>query len=139
MIRDDFSNPSTKAKIDEFDTRLKERLDDRNFQIDLPAGMDSFRLPDVTLPEEIDNRDEKNIPSDQEYGDMLFGERPEDDDEDAIDKYIGMELIMDAGTDFERGARVVKRAKDDEGRPIGRAHSNPIIMKSNLQMAPGTR
>ena len=141
VIRDDFSNPSTKAKIDEFDTRLKERLDDRNFQIDLPAGMDSFRLPDVTLPEEIDNRDEKNIPSDQEYGDMLFGERPEDDDEDAIDKYIGMELIMDAGTDFERGARVVKRAKDDEGRPIGRAHSNPIMDSRSyeVEFADGTR
>lgn len=100
VIRDDFSNPNSKAQIDEFDRRLKERLDDDNFQIDLPDGMDSFRLPDVNLPEELDNRDEKNIPSDAEYGDMLFGERPEDDDEDAIDKYIGMELVMDAGTDF---------------------------------------
>jgi len=36
-------------QIDEFDARLKERLDD--FQIDLPAGMDSFRLPDVNLPD----------------------------------------------------------------------------------------
>ena len=85
--------------------------------------------------------DESNIPSDQEYGDMLFDERPEDDDEDAIDKYIGMELIMDAGTDFERGARVVKRAKDDEGRPIGRAHSNPIMDSRSyeVEFADGTR
>ena len=49
---------------------------------------------------------------------MLFGEeRPEDADEDAIDKYIGMELVMDAGTDFERGARIVKRSKDDLAVP----------------------
>ena len=101
----------------------------------------SFILPDVNLPEELDNRDEKNIPSDEEYGDMLFDERPEDDDEDAIDKYIGMELIMDAGTDFERGARVVKRAKDDEGRPIGTAHSNPIMDSRSyeVEFADGTR
>ena len=141
VIRDDFSNPSTKAKIDEFNRRLKERLDDRNFQIDLPGGLDSFKLPDFNLPEEIADRDERNIPSDEEHGDMLFNERPEDDDEDAIDKCVGMELIMDAGTDFERGARVVKRAKDDEGRPIGRAHSNPIVDSRSyeVEFADGTR
>ena len=39
---------------------------------------------------------------------------------------IGMELILDVGTrsNDQRGARVLKRSRDNDGRPVGRAHSN---------------
>lgn len=141
VIKDDFLNPSLKKSIDEFDEKLKTRLDDSNFQIGLPDGAEQYKLPDVSLPEELDNRDESNIPSDAEYGDMLVDERPEEDDEEAIDKYLGMELMMDVGTGNERGARVVKRARDDEGRPIGRAHTNPIMdtRSYEIEFTDGTR
>ena len=92
-LKDDFLKPECKKEIDEFDEKLKARLDDSNFQIEMPEGLDLYKLPDVSLPAELDNRDESKIPSDDEYGDMLVDERPEDDDEDAIDKYICMELV----------------------------------------------
>ena len=65
-------------------------------------------------------------PTDEEYGDMLVEERPEEDDE-AIDKYLNMELTLGVGTDDERRGRVVKRSKGIGGDPIGRAHSNPFF------------
>ena len=66
-------------------------------------------------------------PDDEEYGDMLRGERPEDDDEEAIDRYLNMELIMDVGTSGERRGRVIKRSRGPDGEPIGRAHTNPLF------------
>jgi hypothetical protein len=41
-----------------------------------------------------------DIPSAEDYGDMLVEERPEEDDEEAVDKYLNVELIMNAGTIF---------------------------------------
>jgi hypothetical protein len=38
-------------------------------------------------------------------------ECPKADDEEALDKYLNMELRMGAGTDDERWGRVIKRAK----------------------------
>ena len=78
-------------------------------RVELPEGAKKYRLPDVPLPDDLeyDGRDECNIPNDDEYGDMIVDERPDDEEEDMIDKYLGMELIMDVGTNNERGARVV--------------------------------
>ena len=89
---------------------------------------------------EYDGRDERNIPNGDEHGDMLVDERP-DDDEEMIDKYLGMELIMDVGTNNERGARVVKRARTDDGKAIITAHSNPILDTHayEIEFADGTR
>jgi hypothetical protein len=36
---------------------------------------------------------------------MVTPERPEDDDEEAIDKYLNVELIMNTGTNNERCRR----------------------------------
>jgi hypothetical protein len=66
-------------------------------------------------------------PTVEEYDDMVFEERPEDDDEEAIDKYLNMELILGAGTDDQRRGRVVKRARGIDGEYIGRSHSNPLF------------
>jgi hypothetical protein len=68
-----------------------------------------------------------NTPSPDEYGDMNIDERPEDDDEEAIDKYLNVELIMNMGTNDERRGRVVKRSRGLDGDPIGRAHVNPLF------------
>ena len=58
-----------------------------------------------------------------------------------IDEYLGMELIMDVGTNNEQGARVVKRARTDDGKAIGTAHSNPILdtRAYEIEFADGTR
>jgi hypothetical protein len=41
-------------------------------------------------------------PTVEEYDDMVSEERPEDDNEEAIDKYLNMELILGAGMDDQR-------------------------------------
>jgi hypothetical protein len=42
-------------------------------------------------------------PTEEEYDDMIVEERPKaDDDEEAVDKYLNMELRMGARTDDER-------------------------------------
>ena len=52
---------------------------------------------------------------------------PEDDDEEAIDKYLNIELIMNMGTNDERRGRVIKRTRGLDGKPIGHAHANPLF------------
>jgi hypothetical protein len=47
-------------------------------------------------------RDPYAILSEEEYDDTLIGERPEADDEEAVDKYLNAELIMDIGSGNER-------------------------------------
>jgi hypothetical protein len=42
---------------------------------------------------------------------MNTEERPEDDDEEAVDKYLNVELIMNTGTNDERHGRVIKRSR----------------------------
>ena len=65
--------------------------------------------------------------SDDEYGDMLTNNRPEADNEEAIDKYLTCELIIDAGSGNERKGRVTKRSRGYDGEPIGVAHNNPLF------------
>jgi hypothetical protein len=81
VIKDDFLNPNVKETIEKFNKKLVERLSDSNHRVDLPEGAEGtekYRLPDVPLPDELeyDGRDERNIPKDDEYGDMLVDERP---------------------------------------------------------------
>jgi hypothetical protein len=40
--------------------------------------------------------------TEEDYDDMVVEERPEANDEEAVDKYVNMELRMGAGTDDER-------------------------------------
>ena len=44
---------------------------------------------------------ELNMPTATEYDDMHTDDRPDDDDEEAVDKYLNVELIMDVGTNDE--------------------------------------
>ena len=68
------------------------------------------------------------IPSVEKYGNMIQPELIEGEEvEEAIDKYLTAELILDVGTNNERRGRVVKRAKGWDGRPLGTAHSNPLF------------
>jgi hypothetical protein len=58
---------------------------------------------------------------------MHTDERPEDNDEEAVDNYLNVELIMNMGTNDERRGCVVKRSWGLDSEPIGRAHVNPLF------------
>ena len=72
---------------------------------------------------------------------MNTEERPEDDDEEAVDKYLNVELIMNMGTNDERRGRVVKRSRGLDDEPIGRAHENPLFdtREYEIEFTDGTR
>ena len=79
-------------------------------------------------------KNDANTPSPDKYGDMNIDEWPEDDDEDVIDKYLNVELIMNMGTNDERCGCVVKRSWGLDGDPIGRAHVNPLFDTREYEM-----
>jgi predicted ArsR family transcriptional regulator len=77
-------------------------LDDTNFILQGENGVDLKFLEDLVENDGINAMAEgDNTPMDEEYGDMLVEEHPEEDDE-AIDKYLNMELTLGVGTDDKR-------------------------------------
>jgi hypothetical protein len=65
---------------------------------------DSMYLNDIdndANPGVIYADEDHNTPSAEDYGDMHPDERPEDDNEEAIDKYLNVELIMNMGNNDE--------------------------------------
>jgi hypothetical protein len=63
----------------------------------------------------------------EEYDDMIVEEHPEANDEEAVDRFLNMELTMGAGMDDKRWGQVIKHAKGIGGEPVGHAHANPFF------------
>jgi hypothetical protein len=127
VTHDDYLNEDMKAKVKEFERKLGECLDDSNFILQGEDGVNLKMLEDLD-DEGISAMMENGITlTEEEYDDMIVEERPKADDEEAVDKYLNMELTMGAGTDDERWGRVIKRAKGIGGEPVGHAHANPFF------------
>jgi hypothetical protein len=137
---------------------MTSTFDDANFIIYGEGEFDSLYLQDIEddlnsgvlrEDDEIARRDEvrndsklDTTPSSEDYGDMHTDERPEDDNEEAVDKYLNIELIMNMGTNDERCGRVVKRSpRGLDSEPIGRAPANPLFdtREYEIEFADGTR
>jgi hypothetical protein len=136
VIRDDYLQADKRKEIDVFNLRLEASLDDANFMVDGEGEFDSLYLQDIDdnlnsgvrrADDDIAPSDEDMTPTSEDYGDMHTDERPEDDDEEAVDKYLNVELLMNVGTNDERHGRVVKRSWGLDSEPIGRAHANPLF------------
>jgi len=131
VTRDDYLKGDIKKTIDEFNEKLTERLNDENFQFEDDGDFQGMYLDDIE--ELVDGNpgvarmEEETTPTDEEYDDMITEERPEEDDQEAIDKYVNAELLLDVGTDNERRGRVVKRSRGLDGQPVGRAHANVLF------------
>ena len=85
----------TKQQIDIFNTKPEERLDDTSFMVGGVAGSDSAYLDDIKDDQENPGvvSDWVITPTDDYYGDMITWERPDADNEEAVDKYLNVELI----------------------------------------------
>ena len=128
VTRDDYMKEDKKRQIDDFEAKLASNLDDANFTIEGDGNFDSLYLEDVDVDYNSGVQYQRGVtPDPEEYDDMLVGERPEADDEEAIDKYLNVELIMDVGSSDERRGRVIKRSRGLDGQPIGRSHANPLL------------
>jgi len=69
-----------------------------------------------------------NVPPDTDYGDMWQSPRPEANDTEfeTFNRYIGAEIIInDNGK--TRAAKMTNCACDNNGNPIGKKPSNPLL------------
>ncbi len=143
VTRDDYLQVDKKAEIDEFNRRLEETRNDANFIVEGEGEFESMYLEDIDDDGNpgVAHADDINTQSPEDCGDMHIEERPEQDDEEAIDKYLNAELIMNVGTNDERRGRVVKRSRGLDGEAIGRAHVNPLFdtRKYEVEFTDGTR
>jgi hypothetical protein len=129
VTRDDYLQTDKKSEIDEFNRRLEESLDDANFVVEGEGEFDSRYLDDIDddVNPGVTREEDKHTPSAEDYGDMHTDERLEDDDKEAVDKYLNVELVMNIGTKDERRGCVIKRLRGFDGEPIGCAHANPLF------------
>jgi hypothetical protein len=114
VIRNDYLCVDTKLEIETFNTQLTASLDDANFIVDGEGEFDSLYLQDIDddLHSGIRRAEDETTPTPADYGDMHTDDQPdEDDDEEAVDNYLNVELIMNRGTNDERRGRVVKRSR----------------------------
>jgi hypothetical protein len=124
---DDYLSEDMKAKVKEFEKKLEEHLDDSNFILQGEDGIDLKMIEDLD-DEGIGAMVEDGItPMEEEYDDMIVEERPEANNEEAVDKYLNMELRIGTGKDDERWGRVIKHAKGIGGEPVSHAHANPFF------------
>ena len=106
----------------EYDTKIKTRLKDNNFQVDgnkpNPEDWAEFMEHDPDFMEEF-NRviDNEEIPeADEEFTPEVLD-----------DTYMNMEVTVPRQDDGPSFARVTKRLRDANGLPIGTANDNPIL------------
>ena len=111
----DLRKDEIKQRLIEYDEAVTLRLDDTNFIIQNPEG---FALDDI----DNDEAAEELAPRQASFT------TPEQDDytPEAYDQYLGAELLLPHGDTMVTG-RVVKRAKGEDGNPIGIRNNNPIL------------
>jgi hypothetical protein len=145
VIRDDYLQADKQKEIGDFNLRLEASLDDANFVVDGEGEFDIFYLQqdiDDDLNSGVRHEEDETTPSSEDYGDMHTDERPEDDDKEAVDKYLNVELIMNMGTNDEQHGRVVKWSRGLDSEPIGHAHANTFLFDTReyeIEFADGTR
>ena len=120
----DMASDAIKNRVLAFDEHLLTRLSDENYQLDMPNHV--FYLQDDDGDD--DNVENDNIPRDVEYGDMIQPPKLDADEieYETFDQYIGAEFMVNSNGDSVP-AKVVKRARDNDGKPIGTKHSNPLL------------
>ena len=104
VTRDDYLQAEIKTEIDWFNHCIDESLDDANFIVDSEGEFYSMYLEDIEDDHHLGicHANNLNTPTAAEYDDMhTTDDRPDDDDEEAIHKYLNVELIMDVGTNDE--------------------------------------
>ena len=77
ITHDDYLQVDKKAKIDEFNRKLEESLDDTNFVVEQGEGeFESMYLDDIENDENpgLAYANDANTLSDDEYGDMVTAE-----------------------------------------------------------------
>ena len=119
-----------KQRMTEYNDKVKERLDNKNFMISLNGDQPLHSLSVTDLDQEFDN-EFKSASDMQMENNSPTGENDKIDSEptvDSYDPYLNMEVGMPRGDDDNLvHATVKRRVTDEEGNPIGKANKNPIL------------
>ena len=109
----DLDSPHIKEALQEFDQAIKEKLSRGTFDI-VDINCDLTRQLDIE-DSEFESFDK----------DFL---QPEADDFDAetYDNYISAQVLLPKGDSLVSG-QVMKRKRDENGNPIGKSNSNPLL------------
>ena len=111
------SNPSMMLRMNEFDIKIKERYGDSNYP---PKG-----------ERETFNNDDDDIvykePYESLYDDEVHPNTVEADEIVDHELYLDAEVMLPKDGEHLQAARVIGRAKDENGKKLGLFHSNPIL------------
>ena len=103
--RNDYLKPDVDSRVDDFNKKLTERLDNGNSDVGV---IFDFVLPYKGLRGNLGVNCASGVtPTDEEYDDMIVKGRQNYKDE-VIDKYLNVKLVFDVGTNDERRVTVVK-------------------------------
>ena len=86
-------------------------------------------IEDIDDVDKAAHGDGSNTPSGDEYADILTEDRPDCDnlDDDAYERYIGADVLMDVPGEGSRRATVKLRVRNEDGKVVGTHHRNPLI------------
>jgi hypothetical protein len=127
MTNDEKSTDDMNKRMVQYDERLKRVFDAQSDDL-------SRSLIEVHPSRVIDPEDESSEFFD-EFTRVIDDSRLKHVDDDnphkiefTSDPYVGMELSMSRGAEGELvHATVRKRVRDDEGKPVGSVHANPLL------------
>jgi hypothetical protein len=117
------TQPAIQESVRIFDAIVSQRLADANFQ---QAEPDVFYLEDEPGGDDAVVFD-PNVPTNDEYGDMITEPRPDVDDIETYDKYLNAEFIVNRADGDAVKARVQKRIRTDTDELVGQGHTNPVF------------
>ena len=119
------------VQIKAFDKKLTERLENKNFIIN---NFDDFGIKyegsDIPQWEKWDPAYgyEKTTPNEMEFSKIMEEPRPDVNYIGSFDKYIGVKVKLDDGTNSSGNISTVKqRSTNANVFAIGRAHNNPLL------------
>ena len=126
VTRDEPLDPSMAERVKKFDEDLDKRLDDTD-SVNPEVG--KLYIGEMDHADDVAHRDSSNTPSDEEYANMKTEDRPEQDDVDdeAYDKYIVAEVILDVPGEGAWRATVKHRVENADGMKAGMYHRNPLM------------
>jgi hypothetical protein len=110
--------------VNHFNEKINERLSDVGYVQD-GVGATSPYIEDFAI-EATDDTPVGIMPTDEECGGMISEGKPEVDDFESYQEYIGSQILVDVGNMRIEGI-VTKRARDAEGNLVGKSHRNTLF------------
>ena len=117
----ELTTTEVRTQADQFDAEIKRRLDEEDYAVDGDKP-DPEAWADL-----IENDPDFAAEFQQAQDNQATSQEDSFTPEVLDDTYLRMELALPRDDEGPEFARVTKRLRDAEGRPIGTAHDNPIL------------